>query len=255
MSSAIRDPQDHEAHSFAYHAQAVGFAASLTRPCYENIPSLATASLSMTGGESYSTVKNYNWKGLISFDEASAYATGSKGQSASKEHEGKVVYNTLSTVTVKNLNVANMVHADLVVARVTSKHYAGEPEAEITFAGSTIQNLVIAGHRRDVVIEDDLLNKFPTYARLSNELQAAQNKDLMWKDPKQDLISCSLVKRVGDHEGFMFPIPEFGPIYVAHVLMKPSYRRISMLRFELGCPIGGSMEAAGGETNGAPYWP
>ena len=107
------DHYDKKAKSFAYHAQSLGLSAALTKPCCENIPSLAMASLSMTGGESYSTVSNYSWKGLISFDEASAYATGSMDHGA---------YNTLSTVTVRNLNVANMVHADLVVARVTSKH-------------------------------------------------------------------------------------------------------------------------------------
>src|SRR6202012_644573 len=73
--------------SFAYHAQALGLSASLTRPCCENIPALAMASLSMNGGESYSTVRNYDWKGLVSFDEASAYATGSMDHGA---------YNTLS---------------------------------------------------------------------------------------------------------------------------------------------------------------
>src|ERR1051326_9385536 len=103
MSTAHRDPL---AKSFAYHGQAVGFAASLTRPSCEIIPSLAAASLSATGGESYSTVRDYNWKGLISFDEASAYATGSS-EPYGQDKEGRylIAYNTLSTVSVQNLNI------------------------------------------------------------------------------------------------------------------------------------------------------
>src|SRR5947199_3333865 len=101
------------AKTFAYHAQGVGLSASMTRPCCEIIPSLATASLSITGGESYSTVRDYNWKGLITFDEASAYATGNvHHKNVHRKYEDDDddrVYNTLSTVTVRNLNIANMV--------------------------------------------------------------------------------------------------------------------------------------------------
>lgn len=239
MSSAKRDPKEL---SFAYHAQSLGLSASLTKPCCENIPSLATASLSTTGGESYSTVRDYNWKGLISFDEASAYATGSMDHGA---------YNTLSTVTVRNLNVANMVHADLIVARVTSKHVPGAPEGEITFTGSMIRNLVVAGRVVDVVLDDTPFTKNPTYATYNERCR----KPADYHNDKTNVLSCSLATKVGDHDGFTIDIPEFGTIYVAQVLMKPSYRRISMLRFRLGCPIGGSLEAGGGESNGVEYWP
>jgi hypothetical protein len=228
--------------SFAYHAQALGLSASLTKPCCETIPSLATASLSLTGGESYSTVRDYNWKGLISFEEASAYATGSTDHGA---------YNTLSTVTVRNLNVANMVHADLIVARVTSRHIPGAPEGEITFTGSMIRNLVVAGREVDVVLDDTPFTENPTYAGFAERC----GEQIGYHNEKTNVLSCSLATRVGDQEGFKIDIPEFGTIYVAQVLMKPSYRRISMLRFRLGCPIGGTLEAGGGESNGVEYWP
>ena len=243
MSSANRDPK---ALSFAYHAQSIGLSATLTKPCCENIPALGTASLSSTGGESYSTVRDYNWKGLISFEEASSYATGSMDHGA---------YNTLSTVTVKNLNIANMVHADLVVARVTSKHVPGDPEAEVTFTGSMIKNLSIGGKEIDIAIDDKPFADNPTYERLSKHLYGCRKKAQAWKDDAKKVLSCSLAMKVGDQDGFSYTIPEFGTIYVAQVLVKPSYRRISMLRFKLGCPIGGDAEVGGGETNGVEYWP
>lgn len=257
MSSANRD---YRALSFAYHAQSVGFSATLTKPCCENIPAQGIASLSSTGGESYSTVRDYNWKGLITFEEASAYATGSEDHGA---------YNTLSTVTVKNLNIANMVHADLVIARVTSKHIPGEAEGHVTFTGSMIQNLVIAGRSVDVMIDDkafcddatdNATYKGSTYEGLSSNegltmLGRCRPEPYIWKDDANRVLSCSLATKVGDTDGFTINIPEFGTIYVAQVLVKPSYRRISMLRFRLGCPIGGDAEVGGGETNGVPYWP
>src|SRR5437016_5487018 len=99
--------------SFAYHAQALGFAAYLTRPCCDIVPSQAGVSLSQTGGEGFATVRNFSYKGIFSFDEASSYVAGSM------EHGD---YNTVATVTVRNLNVANMIHADLLVCRVSSRH-------------------------------------------------------------------------------------------------------------------------------------
>lgn len=243
MSSANRDPK---ALSFAYHGQAVGLAASLTRPSSENIPSLAAAALSSIGGESYSTIRDYRWKGLISFDEASAYTTGSRDHGA---------YNTLSTVTIRNLNVANMVHADLVVARVTSKHLPGDAEGQITFTGSMIRNLVVGGRNVEVVLDDESLAKYPTYAGFAKELPRCRKKEFTYHDEAKNVLSCSLATRVGDQEGFTISIPEFGTIYVAELIMKPSFRRISMLRFQLGCPIGGALEVGGAVTNGVEYWP
>jgi hypothetical protein len=243
--------------SFAYHAQALGLSASLTRPCCETIPSLATASLSATGGESYSTVKDYNWKGLISFDEASAYATGSKGAPFEDKRGLHDTYATLSTVTVKNLNVANMVHAGLIVARVSSKHIAGYPEAQISLAGSTIQNLVVRGRQVKVELDETPFAECLTYTGFA-DMFARHRKTTetnFFRDDKTNVISCSLAKHVEGERDFYISIPEFGTIYIAQVIVRPSYRRISMLRFELGCPIAGAMEAGGGESNGVEYWP
>lgn len=252
MSSANQEPKRL---SFAYHAQAVGMAASLTRPAPEIIPSLATASLSSTGGESYSIIRDYNWKGgLITFDEASAYTTGNESP-ADPTANNRRTFNTLSTVTIKNLNIANMVHADLVVARVTSKHISHDPEAKITFAGSTILNLVIGGRKHDVVLDHEPFSSNPTYAGFADRFSRCRGKAAEFDDQEKKVLSCSLATRVGDQEGFKIHVPEFGTIYVAQVIMKPSYRRISMLRFELGSPIAGSLEVGGGETNGVEYWP
>ena len=245
--SSQRKPGDA---SFAFHAQAIGLSASLHKPCCENIPGQASVSLSQTGGESYSVVRDYNWKGLISFDEASAYVTGSVDHGAR---------NTLSTVTVRNLNIANMVHADLVVARVSSHHVPGKTEGEITFAGSMIRNLTIAGETVDVALDTRPFTERPTYHEFKKSLRELRATNP--RAPKHgEVISASLLGkpincRVGECSGYTVTIKEFGTIYVAQVLIKPSYRRVSMLRFELGCPIGGVVEACGGESNGSEFWP
>lgn len=243
MSSSNRDS---DALSFAYHAHSVGLAASLTRPSCENIPSLAVASLAATGGESYSTIENYSWKGLISFAHASAYTAGSMDHGA---------YNTLATISVSNLNVANMVHADLVVARVTSMHKPGDPEAHITFTGSMIRNLVVGGRAVDVTLQEEMFARHPTYAAFAERFGDQGKKGFVFHDKKRNVLSSSLATKVGDQAGFTISVPEFGNIYIAQVIMSPSYRRISMLRFQLGCPISGDLTVADAVSNGVEYWP
>src|SRR5262249_48565430 len=100
---------------FAYHAQAIGFSASLVTPAPEIIPGQASVSRSQTGGESPSLVRDFDWKGIFSFKEAAAYVTGS-----SDAHHTD--FTTLATVTVRGLNIANMITADQIIARVSSHH-------------------------------------------------------------------------------------------------------------------------------------
>jgi len=236
--------------SFAYHAQAIGLSAMLSRPSRENIPGLASVSLSQTGGESYCVVRDYNYKGLITFDEASSYVTGNR---LGRE------YNTLATVTIRNLNVLNMVQAETVVARVTSLHKRGDDEGEITFAGSMIRNLTIAGHTMDVALDHRTFSEYPTYDSFRERLDKLRSVNaraaVRGNVVTASLVSGDLKSPVGTSEGYTIHLPEFGTIFVAQVLMKPGARRVSMLRFELGSPIAGSLEVCGGESNGSEYWP
>jgi hypothetical protein len=249
MSSATRNPHEK---AFSYHAQAIGLAASLTKPCCEIIPGQAATSLSQTGGESYSTVKNFNWKGLITFDEASSYVTGSADHGA---------YNTLTTSTIRNLNIANMVQAEIVVARITSKHERGKPEGEITFAGSMIRNLTIAGETVNVSLDPTPFSQLPTFDQFVKGCGKTSVASNAWVGEDKDVATASLVsggiscKAGSTKSGYVVTIPEFGTIYVAQVLMKRGYRSLDMLRFALGCPIAGTLTAAGGGTNGGEYFP
>jgi len=249
MSSASRGNDEK---TFSYHAQAIGLAASLTKPCCEIIPGQAATSLSQTGGESYSTVKDFNWKGLITFDEASSYVTGSMDHGA---------YNTLTTSTIRNLNIANMVQAEIVVARITSKHNLGAPEGEITFAGSMIRNLTIAGETVNVSLDPTPFSQLPTFDQFVKGCSKTSLASNAWVADDKDVATASLVsgevncKAGSTKSGYVVTIPEFGTIYVAQVLMKRGYRCLSMLRFALGCPIGGSLDACGGGTNGSEYFP
>ena len=49
-------------------------------------------------------------------------------------------------------------------------------------------------------------------------------------------------------------VPQFGKVYFGEVIMKNGLRHVTMLRFELGSPLGGSCTMASGSGNGST-WP
>jgi hypothetical protein len=54
--------------------------------------------------------------------------------------------------------------------------------------------------------------------------------------------------------GHVVYVPEFGKIYFGEMFITGHYRRLTMVRFQLGSPDGGEIVAADGETNGS-NWP
>ncbi len=288
---------------FAYHGTAVAFGARLHRPIPDIIPSQASAVLAPAGGEGMAVVRNFDYKGIISFDEARSYVAGSFEKAHPGEPEDS--YNTLATVTIRNLNVGNMLIADSIVARVSSRHVVKEgviaDEGEITFDGSLIEGVRIAGLRGQVNLDSGLLTRYPTFSsfmsdfprddqfgeksrlfwggeNVQNALQmrrdvAAEGKGATIPQPCAGVVSCSLfdsfthgiptlheLKKAGKplniyRDGFGVTIREFGTIYLAEVVMKRGQRRLNMLRFNLGCPLGGDASGGSVEGNGTPTMP
>jgi|GEM_PF-533441 len=155
--------------SFAFNASAVAFGARFEQPDNSIIPSQASAALAPTGGEGYQTVSNFNYKGIITFDEASVYVSGSTHGT---------VRNTLASVTIKNLNVLNLLHVDLLSSRITSRHEEGQDEGEITFHGSSADNLRIGGKLATVNFNHDFYSRYSTHAKFADALAKPGQNDV-----------------------------------------------------------------------------
>lgn len=155
--------------SFAFNASAVAFGARFEQPDNSIIPSQASAALAPTGGEGYETVSNFNYKGIITFDEASVYVSGSTHGT---------VRNSLASVTIKNLNVLNLLHVDLLSSRITSRHELGKSEGEITFHGSSVDNLRIAGKPVKVNFNHDFYARYSTHAKFADALAKPGQNDV-----------------------------------------------------------------------------
>ena len=148
--------------SFVYHANALAFGGVIKKPSCDVIPSQASVVLAPSGGEGWQTVRNFNYKDIITFDEASAYVGGSQ--------RGRY-RNTVATTMIRNLNLMNMIQIELLVARVTSEHLAvddGEQspcsEPQFTFEGSLMENVRIAGRRAEVALDHSVFSRYATYS-------------------------------------------------------------------------------------------
>jgi len=142
--------------SFAYNASAVALGGRIVLPGPAIIQSQASVALAPTGGVGTQTISNFNYNGIVTFDEASAYVSGSQDDTDN-------TFNTLSTVTIRNLNVLNVLQVDRLVGSITSRHDRGAPEGEITFQGTSVDNLRIAGRLIGPRFNQSFYTRYPTH--------------------------------------------------------------------------------------------
>jgi hypothetical protein len=54
-------------------------------------------------------------------------------------------------------------------------------------------------------------------------------------------------------DGHVVMVPDFGQIFFGELLVGSSERRLTMVRFDMGSPIGGWADGGGVDTNGSAY--
>jgi hypothetical protein len=98
-------------------------------------------------------------------------------------------------VTIKNLNVLNLLHADLLSSRITSRHVLGEPEGEITVHGTSAENLRIGGKPAKVNFNHDFFARYATHAKLANVMSRVSGQ-INDDDQVRGLIAEDALKAV-----------------------------------------------------------
>jgi hypothetical protein len=169
-------------------------------------------------------------------------------------------------VVVEGLKILDFLSVDRMVTRVTSeykfdkKKSKQDSESHIIAVGSHFDNLRLGGYEVKVTLRHDLLLKSKTFDDLKNNVK---------NDPKSGkivkfgdgVVLCSLVEKIEtdleklpgvEIEGHVIRIPHYGEIALAEVFAKHATRTLTMLRFKLGSPDGGSGTSGGGTTNGQP---
>jgi hypothetical protein len=142
--------------TFLYHAHGTALGGTITQPFKAEIESHAATSLPIVGGFASAKMESYRLRDLVSYRSAHTYVSGIQTDDGT---------HTVASCTIEGLNILDVITADAIVGRLSSKHgESGQPE--IITLGSTFVNLKIAGHPVQVDLENDLFTAHPTYEKL-----------------------------------------------------------------------------------------
>jgi hypothetical protein len=90
--------------------------------------------------------KNYRLEGIVAYSAAHTQVSGHRSKKDPR------AFVTLATSSVENLNVLNVVTADRVVAQISTTHYPNEYSPQVTFLGTHFENLRIARHKTEPLL-------------------------------------------------------------------------------------------------------
>lgn len=240
--------------SFHYHGEGHAFSGHFVRPITHQIEALAGASLPLSGGHGRAQLENYEIPQLVSVKKAYSHVSGGKSQTDGNHHSH-------SSSVVEGLNILDMVTADRVVARLTSEH-DGNPkyrEGHILTVGSKFENLRISGCPVEVEIDHELFADCKSYADLSKKVAALKKSGRMAQEAN-GVILCSLVKKVKVDcpavtvDKHVITVPHFGSIFLGEILSEQGFKRLTMIRLQLGSPHEGTLTATEVSLNGT-HWP
>ncbi len=228
--------------TFLYNAHGSALGGFITRPFNEVIESVASVSLPVSGGYGSAEVKNYDYHQLIKFDRAYTQVSGSQAEDGS--------YNTLISVTIEGLTVADMITARRIVSRITTKHSGDDKETSVVPTGSEFVDLRIAGEPVTGLECDPMLTELDTYEAFKKKSGLKESRGM---------IRCSLaknfkhsrMKKKDDQQAIH--IDDFGWIYLGECYLSTGQRKLTMVRLQLGSPVAGAVALGDGSGNGSPF--
>ena len=100
--------------------------------------------------------KPFRLENIISYTAAHTQVSGHRSRKNPK------AFVTLATSSVENLNVLNVVTADRVVGQISTTHYPNEYSPKVTFLGTHFENLRIARHKTEPILNLALAGDRPT---------------------------------------------------------------------------------------------
>jgi len=240
---------------FYFHASGYALSGHFHRPVSVPIPAQASLALPIEGGHAYSRADKFDVPRIAAFHAAQTHVSGS--------WQDENTPTTSVTVVVEGLKILDFLSVDRMVTRLTSEYKFEDKknsESHIIAVGSHYDHLRLGGYEVKVTLRHDLLVKSRTFEELKNNVKndAKSGKIVKFGD---GVLLCSLVEKIEtdlvnvpgvEIEGHVIRIPHFGEVAFAEVFAKHATRTLTMLRFKLGSPDGGSGTSGGGSTNGQP---
>src|SRR5215472_10335363 len=123
---------------YSFNASAYGFAAELRRPVRQSIETQAASVLAADGGQSHARVQDFKFNSFISVGDAHTEVGGSYDPC----HD---IHTTTAYSTLEKVNVADVLTADRIVARLTVYSYADDKETSYSITGVTSKTSRLPG--------------------------------------------------------------------------------------------------------------
>jgi|SRR5579859_2295476 len=248
---------DKPKYTYFYNASAMALGGRITRPFDAIIETQAASVLPIDGGMGTSRVENFRFKEIASFKSAYSVVTGSQS-----EEDGS--FATLTSVTIEDLNILEVVRAKRIICRIASRQPIPEipadgslrpsPEPQIVALGSTFEGLSIGGCDLRVELNSDFACTWDRYQIFKEKSKLPELKGMIVCSLVKDIVKASEPACAGlSIDKNTITVPHFGKIHLAQFLCAPCTRRLVMLRVELGCSTEGSIDGGCGSGGGTTY--
>jgi hypothetical protein len=272
---------------FIFHANAVALAAHVRRPDDYFIPAVASSCLPVTGGKGNAKSPAGSFKDLISYGSASSDVSGDfvPAADAVQFTHGNHWRNNLSTATsaecqitdLKMMNGNRRVEARQLRATLASISDRRRATAFHTLSAD-FNEVSIDGHSLSVTTCCEIFTDHPTKQKLvqgfagKKELRDRFAHCFFGQMPGSyrrripefgGIIVATVVSKLawtGDSpehaviSGNSVKIEGFGTLYFGEIMVEQDFRRLTLIRFELGSPVGGDGSIVDLQANGTS-WP
>jgi hypothetical protein len=234
------------------------------------VPGPPAAALTVAGGESKAVGGAGKYEDVFAWSSTLAHCLG--------EEVGKDAYRTRAFAEIKGLVITNkpvVFEANEISASLVAEHRFDRDSKfsapSLSFGGAN--GIVLEGSPVTVEFDDQLIDKYPTYSKYEDAFRTKKKffeaqSQCMPGLPKRyrfggklpriqgGYIQTSIVKALvwkgTTYPGNMLAVPDFGRIYFGEILLHEYNRRLTMLRFDLGCDNDG--RAGGGEVDPNGVW-
>lgn len=270
-----------------FNARAHGAVGRIEYPFNKEVPAQAPVLLAADGGYSYSRTGPYTLEGVLSFGAAHTQVAGT----ISRKNGGwtTLVSSTVEDVNILNVVTADRAVAQIVLDHpkegyVPRVSFIGTQFVNLRIGGYLVQpifDLDFCDLHNGEFPDKALIHDDRFHARVGEQYQAINNaknipawskkkaapewvqERYSWDAAKSRLtsngsINCSLIRELrGEHPGYPFnncvEIRGFGKVFLADLVVEQNSFELTMIRLELGCPVGGTVSLAVAKPNGTSF--
>lgn len=273
---------------FLFKGNASPVGGRIVRPKDMIIEAGGACSLTVAGGRSTGSLKRTRFAEFASVGSADTFAEAyfDDAKKARALTNGLVSEDSLTTTTVVRSEVRDIavgrkpsLRVDQLRGALRAQSPRTSGEASIKTGELRIAGVSIDGHVLVVTIDDELFEKYDTRAKLltaadkpaftraratslllaGGGTRETRGRYLMQAD---GTIYASVVREIrwkgkpypgATIDGHVVTIPEFGKIYLGEIFISSNARRLTMMRLQLGSPVGGFLAFSEAESNGSWY--